>query len=302
MNDAVTIRHLNHIYPDGTVSLKDITLNIREGERIAVIGQNGAGKTTLFLHLNGSIKSYDDNVHIFGENVRTMPIEERIQKVGVVFQDPDDQLFMPTVYDDVAFGPINMGLDRSEVDRRVKEALATVDLAGFEDRVPHHLSYGQKKRAAIAAVLAMEPRILVLDEPTANLDPKNRAMLIRLINDLNERKGITTIVAMHDVNAVSRLADHIIVLNTSIVAEGTPHEIFSDGDLLKANNLEAPETYKLFCIMGCYGYRCDDPPLSAGDAPRALDRSMEVQGGEVRLRKHETTADEVREVLGTFEH
>lgn len=298
MNAAVTIRHLNHHYPDGTVSLRDVSLTIQQGERVAVIGQNGAGKTTLFLHLNGSIKSADDSVCIFGENVRTMPIEKRIEKVGVVFQDPDDQLFMPTVYDDVAFGPTNMGLPKDEVDRRVKEALATVDLAGFEDRVPHHLSYGQKKRAAIAAVLAMEPRILVLDEPTANLDPKNRSMLIRLINDLNEQKGITTIVAMHDVNAVSRLADRVIVLNTSIVAEGTAHEIFSDSDLLDANNLEAPETYRLFRIMSCYGYPCDKPPLAIEDAPGAFDRWLEEHGGTVPLRKLERTADTLRDVPG----
>lgn len=302
MNEAVTIRDLSHRYPDGTVSLEDVSLTVHGGERLAIVGQNGAGKTTLFLHLNGSIKS-PDNVFVFGESVRSMPIEERIQKVGVVFQDPDDQLFMPTLYDDVAFGPINMGLSRDEVDRRVREALKTVGLSGFEDRVPHHMSYGEKKRAALAAVLSMEPRILVLDEPTANLDPKNRAHLIDLINRLNREKGITTIVAMHDVNAVSYLADRVVVLNTTIVADGDVHSIFSDSKLLKENNLEAPEAYKLFRIMGCYGYACCNAlPLSVADAPGALDASLEENGGAISLRRDGRTAEELREVFERFEY
>ncbi|MCP1662410.1 MAG: ABC transporter ATP-binding protein [Methanocalculus sp. MSAO_Arc1] len=303
MKEAVTIENLHHHYPDGTVSLKEISLTVHEGERLAIIGQNGAGKTTLFLHLNGSIKSMEDNVHIFGQNVRHMKIEERIQKVGVVFQDPDDQLFMPTLYDDVAFGPTNMGLSREDVDRRVREALETVGLTGFEDRVPHHMSYGEKKRAALAAVLSMEPRILILDEPTANLDPKNRALLIQLINRLNQEKGITTIVAMHDVNAVSQMADRVVVLNTTIVADGKPNSIFSDGDLLKKNNLEAPEVYKLFRIMECYGYCCSDhPPLAAHDAPGAFDTSLMANGGAITLKRHQRTEEELLNLLANFEY
>ena len=262
MKKAVEIINLNHHYSDGTVSLEDVSISINEGEKVAVIGQNGAGKTTLFLHLNGSVKSSDDNVLIFGENIGTMSVEERICRVGVVFQDPDDQLFMPTVYDDVAFGPTNMGLSKEEVDRRVKEALDIVGISGFEDRVPHHMSYGQKKRAALAAVLSMQPKILVFDEPTANLDPKSRAVFIRLINDLNKNRGITTIVAMHDLNAVPYIADRVIVLNRSVVAEGTPQEIFSDIGLLEENNLEIPEICKIFSILGCYGCRFDNVPLT----------------------------------------
>lgn len=217
---------------------------------------------------------------VFGESVRSMSIEERIQKVGVVFQDPDDQLFMPTLYDDVAFGPINMGLSRDEVDQRVREALATVGLSGFEDRVPHHMSYGEKKRAALAAVLSMEPRVLVLDEPTANLDPKTRALLIDLINRLNREKGITT-----------------------IVADGDVHSIFSDSKLLKENNLEAPDAYKLFRIMGCYGYtNCNALPLSVADAPGALDASLEENGGAIHLRRDGRTAEELREVFERFDY
>ncbi|KAF1076393.1 energy-coupling factor ABC transporter ATP-binding protein [Methanogenium sp. MK-MG] len=300
MRRAVEITNLNHQYSDGTVSLENVSLAIDEGEMIAVIGQNGAGKTTLFLHLNGSIRSFDDNVFIFGQNIGTMSIEERICHVGVVFQDPDDQLFMPTVYDDVAFGPTNMGLPEDEVERRVKEALSTVGLSGFEDRVPHHMSYGQKKRAALAAVLSMEPRILVFDEPTANLDPKSRAVFIRLINDLNKNKGITTIVAMHDVNAVPDVADRVVILNRTIVADGTPVEVFSDISLLEDNNLDVPEIYKMFCILGCYGCTYEVPPLTIPEAALTLDRMIDTNGGTVRLGRSENTKEEMTDLFRRF--
>jgi cobalt/nickel transport system ATP-binding protein len=293
MKKAVKIDNLHHQYADGTVSLENISLEIEEGERIAILGQNGAGKTTLFLHLNGSIKSPDDNVYIFGENVKTMHISERIHNVGIFFQDPDDQLFMPTIYDDVAFGPSNMGLSEDKIQKRVKEALATVGLSGFEERVPHHLSYGQKKRAALATVLAMKPKILVLDEPTANLDPKNQSVIINLINELNRDYGITTIVATHDVNAVSQLADRVFVLNKSIVAGGTPHEIFSDNTMLKENNLEAPEVYKVFKLLECYGCTCTCPPFAIPDVPDVMERLFDETGGMVQLCKDEKSSDTV---------
>ena len=301
MTKAVEITHLNHQYSDGTVSLEDVSLAIDEGEMVAVIGQNGAGKTTLFLHLNGSIRSFEDNVLIFGRSIGTMPIEERICNVGVVFQDPDDQLFMPTVYDDVAFGPMNMGLSPEEVRRRVTDALATVGLSGYEDRVPHHMSYGQKKRAALAAVLSMEPRILVFDEPTANLDPKSRAVFIRLINDLNKKKGITTIVASHDVNAVPALADRVVILNRTVVADGTASEIFAGTRLLEENNLDVPEICKIFGILELYGCNCEKPPLTLAEAARTLD-GMVGRGGSVSLGRGASTEAEVAALLDRFVH
>lgn len=300
--EAVSIRDLNYSYPDGTVALEDINITIEEGEKIAIIGQNGAGKTTLFLHLNGIIKSCDNNVVIFGKDIGQMKSKERIEKVGVVFQDPDDQLFMPTIFDDVAFGPINMGLDEDEVKRRVRSALATVGLTGFEDRVPHHLSYGQKKRAALAAVLSMEPRILVLDEPTANLDPMNRASLIELINDLNRDKGITTIVAMHDVNAVSQLADRIYVLNKRMVADGPPTEIFMDFDLLRENNLDAPDVFKLFNVLSCFGFNCESLPLSIDEAVEVLTKTIEGNGKHVHLHIHEHTHEDLEVLMHRYNH
>lgn len=300
MNRAIEITNLNHQYSDGTVSLNDVSLAVREGEMVAIIGQNGAGKTTLFLHLNGSIRSFDENVLVFGQNISTMPIEKRICTVGVVFQDPDDQLFMPTVYDDVAFGPMNMGLPEEEVQQRVTEALSIVGLAGFEDRVPHHMSYGQKKRAALAAVLSMEPRILVFDEPTANLDPKSRAVFIRLINDLNKERGITTIVAMHDVNAVPEVANRVVILNKTVVADGTPAEIFSDIGLLEENNLDVPEICKVFRILECYGCTCDVTPLTLPGVAQVLNGMIEKNGGSMTMGRTDAADAYVADLVRRF--
>ncbi|WP_445474439.1 energy-coupling factor ABC transporter ATP-binding protein [Methanococcoides methylutens] len=301
MKEAIRVKGLAYSYPDGTPALEDIDITINEGEKIVIVGPNGAGKTTLFLHLNGTLKSQDNKVMIFGKNLGDMKVEERIKEVGIVFQDPDDQLFMPTIFDDVAFGPINMGLDEEEVRKRVKKALSRVGLEGFEDRVPHNLSYGQKKRAALAAVLSMEPRILILDEPTANLDPKSRADLIQVINDLNG-EGITTVIAMHDVNALPTLSDRVYVLNRKIAAEGTPREIFSNSELLKINHLEAPDVFKLFKVLAFFGYDCDTLPMSIDEAVQFLTRTIESGSGHIHLHIHEHTHEEVRKFLHSYDH
>lgn len=301
MTEAIRVKGLTYSYPDGTPALEDIAITINEGEKIVIIGPNGAGKTTFFLHLNGTLKSHDDTVMIFGKNLGDMKVEERIKEVGIVFQDPDDQLFMPTIFDDVAFGPINMGLDKEEVENRVKKALSRVGLEGFEDRVPHNLSYGQKKRAALAAVLSMEPRILILDEPTANLDPKSRADFIQVINDLN-KDGITTVIAMHDVNALPVLSDRVYVLNRKVVAEGTPRDIFSNSELLKMNHLEAPDVFKLFKVLTCFGYDCDTLPMSIDEAVEFLTRKIESGSGHIHLHIHEHTHEEVRDFLYSYNH
>ncbi|WP_135606045.1 energy-coupling factor ABC transporter ATP-binding protein [Methanococcoides sp. NM1] len=301
MKEAICVKGLTYSYPDGTPALEDINITINEGEKIVIIGPNGAGKTTFFLHLNGTLKSQDNRILIKGKDINRMSNSERIRKVGIVFQDPDDQLFMPTIFDDVAFGPINMGMPEEEVKERVKKALSKVGLEGFEERVPHNLSYGQKKRAALAAVLSMEPEILILDEPTANLDPKSRADFIKVINNLN-KEGITTMIAMHDVNALPDLADRVYVLNKGIIAEGSPMEIFSDWDLLKDNNLEAPDIFKFFKVLGCFGYNCEDLPLSLDEAVEVLTRTIEKENGHVHLHIHEHTHAEIKDVMHSYNH
>lgn len=301
MKEAISVKGLNYTYPDGTHALKNVNMKVFPGEKVGVVGPNGAGKTTLFLHLNGTIKNPDGNIRIFGKEIGSLQTGERIHNVGVVFQDPDDQLFMPTIFDDVAFGPINMGLPEDEIRKRVKDALNRVGLEGFEDRVPHNLSYGQKKRTAIAAVLSMEPRILILDEPTANLDPKSRAELIRLLNRLN-RDGITTIIATHDVNSLPELADRIYIINQEIVAEGTPREIFSDWELLKENDLEAPDVFKMFKVLTCFGYGCEELPLSLNEAVTELTKTIENSEGHVHLHIHEHTHSQVQKYMHNYNH
>ncbi len=302
MKNAISIKNLDYLYPDGTKALDNVNIEVEQGEKIVIMGPNGAGKTTLFLHLNGIIKSAHDNVKIFGKNIAEMKPEDKIKEVGVVFAEPDDQLFMATVYDDIAFGPLNMGLDEQEVDRRVKKALRTVGLEGFEEKVPHHMSFGQKKKAALASVLSMEPKILILDEPTANLDPKSRSELINVINDLNRNQGITTIIAMHDINALSDLADRVYVLNKTIVTEGTTREIFSDPQLLRENNLDAPDIFKFFKIMKCFGGKCEELPMSIDESVKELTRSIEELDGGMRLQIHDSTHDKIKEIIISYKH
>jgi len=300
--EAITIRNLCYTYPDGTKVLEDVSLEVYEGERIAIVGPNGAGKTTFLLHLNGILRGSDGQVEVFGKSVDKVKREEIIKEVGIVFQDPDDQLFMPTLFDDLAFGPINMGLKEDEVRERVEKTILSLGLTGYENRSPHHLSGGEKKKAALAAVMSMEPRILVLDEPTANLDPRSRAELIASIKRLNEEEGITIVIATHDVNAVPELVDRVYVLNKRIIAEGTLQKIFSDVELLKENNLEVPEVFKLFEVLKCFGYNCEELPLSINEAIEHLTRTVETEGGHIHLHIHEHTHEEVRKLKCKYEH
>jgi len=300
--EVIIIRNLGYTYPDGTRALENVNMAVYEGERVAIVGPNGAGKTTLLLHLNGILRSTDGQVEVFGKSVGGVKREEIINDVGIVFQDPDDQLFMPTLFDDLAFGPINLGLNEKEVRERVKKALSSLGLSGYENKCPHHLSYGEKKKASLAAVMSMEPRILVLDEPTANLDPRSRAELIGIIKELNEREGITIVIATHDVNAIPALADRVYVLNRRIIAEGTLQKIFSDFELLKENNLEVPEVFKLFEVLRCFGYNCIELPLSIDEAIEHLTRTVETEGGHIHLHIHEHTHDEVKKLKSKYEH
>ncbi len=302
MREAITIKNLSYTYSEDTRALESVNMTVHEGERIAIVGPNGAGKTTLLLHLNGILHGTDGQVEVFGKSVDKVKREEIIKDIGLVFQDPDDQLFMPTIFDDLAFGPINLGLKEDEVRERVEKALLTLGLSGYENRCPHHLSYGEKKKASLAAVMSMEPRILVLDEPTANLDPRSRAELIEIIKGLNEREGITIVTATHDVNAVPTLADRVYVLNKRIIAEGTSQKIFSDVELLKENNLEVPEVFKLFEVLQCFGYNCEELPLSVDDAIEHLTRTVETEGGHIHLHIHKHTHDQVRKLKDKYEH
>jgi len=288
MRKAISVADLNYKYPDGTLALKDVSMEIFEGESVALIGPNGAGKSTFLLHLNGVLKEGNGAVKIFGDGITDKNIHEIRRKVGIVFQDPDDQLFMPTVFDDVAFGPINLGLFKDEVEKRVEVALGKVELSGYEDRSPHRLSFGEKKRASFATVLSMEPDILVLDEPTSNLDPKSRSDLINTIKELND-DGKTIITATHDLNAVPDIAGRVYVLDKTIVAQGTTREVFEDLDLLRKINLDVPEVVRLFEVLRCFGYDYENLPLSIEEAISHLTQAIKSEGGHIHLHIHEHT-------------
>ncbi|WP_370005113.1 ATP-binding cassette domain-containing protein [Methanothermobacter sp. KEPCO 2] len=269
--EAVNIRYT---YPDGTEALKGIDFHAKKGEVVALLGPNGAGKSTLFLHFNGILQPTSGKVLVDGKEIdysKSGLIEVR-QKVGIVFQNPDDQLFAPRVDEDVAFGPLNMGLDEDEVEERVKDALRKVGMSGYEDRPPHHLSGGEKKRVAIAGILAMKPDIMILDEPTSGLDPRGASQILRLLHELNE-EGMTIIISTHDVDLAPLYSDRIYIISGGeIISEGTPGDVFSDIDTIRGANLRLPRIAHLVEIL----QKEDDLPfgepypLTIGEARRKL--------------------------------
>jgi len=239
-------RDLTYVYPGNVTGLDHVNFIAGRNARIAVIGANGAGKSTLFKHFNGILRPTSGTVLVHGEPVTQKNIREVRKFVGLVFQNADDQIFSPTVEQDVAFGPMNLGLDAETVSHRVEEALAMVGIEHLRERVPHHLSGGEKKRVAIAGVIAMEPQVIVLDEPTAGLDPKGVKDLISVINALAREYGITVIFSTHDVSLVPEVADYIYVMHRGkIVAEGSVSDVFADLELLSSVRLDVPVIPKL---------------------------------------------------------
>ena len=237
MTNALEISNLSFSYPDGRQALNNVNIEIKRGERVALLGPNGAGKTTLVMHLNGILLSDDGHVKVAGINVEKNNLFEVRKRVGLVFQDPDDQLFMTTVRDDVAFGPANIGISGNELEERVNFALDQVKMRDFADRPPHHLSFGQRRRVAVATVLAMKPDILVLDEPSSNLDPASRRELAEILLSLD----VTIFMVTHDLPYALEICPRAAILNDGkIVADGSTRELLGDDELMKSNRLELP--------------------------------------------------------------
>ena len=245
MSCAIHARRLSYSYPNGQPALRELELHVQHGERVAVLGPNGAGKTTFMLHLNG-LAMGSGELEVAGVDVGPKTLTELRRRVGLVFQDPDDQLFMPTAGEDVAFGPLNMGLAREEVERRVSEALRAVRMEAVAERAPYQLSMGERRRVAIATVLAMRPSLLVLDEPSANLDPRARRELLDVLAQIDRTMLLTT----HDLPLAAELCERAVILaGGRIVADGPCHEILGDGPLLAAHDLELPGGFDLDLVV-----------------------------------------------------
>jgi len=239
---ALLVERLAYAYPDGHQALYGVDLRVEPGERVAVLGPNGAGKTTLVLHLNGVLSGGSGRIEVAGLPVAKRNLREIRRRVGIVFQDPDDQLFMPTVGEDVAFGPANFGLSGEALDTRVREALAAVGMTEHADRSPLHLSGGQRRRVALATVLACDPEILVLDEPSSNLEPVARRELAEVLVSL----GRTTLMVTHDLPYALQLCPRSVLIDEGVVvADGPTRSLLADTDLLAAHRLELPYGFHL---------------------------------------------------------
>lgn len=277
-NIQLSTENLSFTYPDGTRALKNITIEIEKGEKVAIIGPNGAGKSTLFSHFNGLTEPTSGCVKIEGKPI-SFEKDELLkvrQKVGIVFQDPNDQLFAPTVKEDIAFGPMNLGLSYDEVEKRVEDALKMVGMENYEDKTPHHLSGGQQKRIAIAGIIAMKPELMILDEPTAGLDPDGVEKVLNIMNQLNE-EGMTLIISSHDIDMISKYADKIFVLyNGEIIESGNKNKIFSDMELLKKAHLRTPITTEILYNLKESGLNVNTEKISVKDTCAEIIKAKQI--------------------------
>ena len=235
----IEIEDLVYYYPDATLALDGVNFQAEKSESVALLGPNGAGKSTLLLHINGLLRGHSGIVKVLDRMVEDRNLSWLRRRVGIVFQDPDDQLFMPTLAEDVAFGPANMGLSKDQINERVNWALQSVGLTDLKEKASHHLSFGQKKRAALATVLSMKPEVLILDEPTSNLDPRSKMQMVLLIRSLQDI-GTTIITATHDVNLVPYLADRTVLLDKKVTAMGSTRQILGNRALMEGLGLEMP--------------------------------------------------------------
>ena len=277
MNEShLSVKNLSYTYPDGTRALKNVNMEIFKGEKVAIMGPNGAGKSTLFSHFNGLTEPTSGYLELDGKKMEydKKTLLEIRQKVGIVFQDPNDQLFAPTVKEDVAFGPMNLGLDYEEVEKRVNEALELVGMKKFKDKTPHHLSGGQQKRVAIAGIIAMRPEIMILDEPTAGLDPQGVDQVLTILNNLN-KDGMSIVISSHDIEMVNGFAEKIFVLyEGEILASGDKHEIFSNKELLKKAHLKAPITTEILYKLKEKGFDVDTTKINIDEV---IDEIMKIK-------------------------
>ncbi|TGU74910.1 ATP-binding cassette domain-containing protein [Geomonas terrae] len=277
MDTRISVDLESYKYPDGTVALAEMRLEIRRGEFTGILGSNGSGKTTLLKVMDGLIKGYKGEVLLDGENVLKLHPRDIYRKVGLVFQNPDDQLFATTVFEDAAFGPRNMGCGEAEVKTRVEAALASVDMAEFAGKGIHNLSYGQKKRVCIAGLLAMGHEILLLDEPTAGLDPMGEYRMMELLTRLNRDQGVTIVMATHSVDLVPIFLHQLHILSRGrLIRGGAPEEVFTAPEELANVKLRLPHIAELiYQLKHEEGFSFSRLPLTIGEARREMVEAMQ---------------------------
>ncbi|MDR2830248.1 MAG: ATP-binding cassette domain-containing protein [Methanobrevibacter sp.] len=273
--NVIEAKNITYKYPDGTTALNNINFKVEKGDIVSLLGPNGAGKSTLFLHFNGIFTPTSGEIFINEKKLEQdkKSLLEARQTVGIVFQNPDDQLFAPTVEEDIAFGPLNLEKSLEETKKLVESSLKKVGMEGFEKKPPHHLSGGQKKRIAIAGILAMSPEIMILDEPTSGLDPKGASQILRLLYGLN-KEGITIIISTHDVDLVPLYSKKINVMeHGAIVKKGSPKEVFGDINIIRSSNLRLPRITHLAEILDkedAVKLGADSYPLTISQARRDI--------------------------------
>lgn len=272
---------LSYTYEDGTVALRDVALTLDQGEKVAIIGPNGAGKSTLIQLIAGFRMPFEGSVVVCGKTLTNKTADGLRRHLGLLFQDPDDQIFMPTVEEDVAFGPRNLNLD--DIEGRVKRGLRSSGIESLAKRMPHRLSYGMKKRVAIAGVMAMDPDILLLDEPTSGLDPRSRAELVSFLKGMDK----SMLIATHDLEAAAEVVDRAIVINMGVVKQGTMRDIIMDRELLRDTGLEMPPVSKLFSVLERMGFPVGSLPVSMDQAVAELTRVIDREGRHAHAHVHE---------------
>lgn len=280
--DAFELSDVSYHYADGRCAIENMSFSIKPGERVALVGPNGAGKSTLLHLLAGLFVPTKGEARIMGVLLTKKEAPKARRHVGLLFQDPDDQIFMPTVWEDVAFGPINYGYSEEEVRRRVGEAMAMTGIQGFEERVPHHLSLGEKKRVAMAGLLAISPDILLLDEPTANLDPQGRS---DLVNVLEQRKE-TVVIATHDLAVAFHLAKRVLVLKKSVLYDGDFAGLVEDEMVLREARLELPSFSRLMQAWAKDTGKSFSPPLTVQEALEVLRNNYCCRGNPEGRHEH----------------
>jgi len=272
----LTVENISYSYPDHTLALEEVSLTVQRGEFFSVLGANGSGKTTLLKILNGLLKPSTGKVFLEGEVLSSVDRNLLFSRICTVFQDPNDQLFAPTVEQDISYGPCNQGLSEAEVRQRVKKALELVDMVPSAQKSIHALSYGQKKRICLAGVLAMQPEVIILDEPTSGLDPMGVSAIMRLLKKLNQEEGITMIMATHVVDLVPLFINRLAILRRGrILRVGTPEDIFHDTDMVREAKLRLPRVAHLLEILKKEDHLdLEKIPLTIGEARRAIVNLM----------------------------